>query len=159
MFAFAALWSSPQVQTLAAVLYVLLSVIVTIDVLLKKSDVRGALGWIGLVWLAPILGSLLYYVFGINRVTRRALKLRMDSEDGVKRLPTFGDAIEMEDVSFQVFAGSILHPAMECRASFRLAALIAIELELRDACADADLKPGSGFDFEFREQELLMETE
>ena len=35
--------------------------IVTIDVLLKKSDVRCALGWIGAVWLAPIFGSLLYY--------------------------------------------------------------------------------------------------
>jgi cardiolipin synthase len=81
MFAFsAALWSSPQAQALAAILYVLLSIIVTIDVLLKKSDVRGALGWIGLVWLAPILGSLLYYMFGINRVTRRALKLRMDRQ-------------------------------------------------------------------------------
>ncbi len=58
-----------------AILHVLLAGIVTIDVLLKKSDVRGALGWIGAVWLAPILGSLLYYLFGINRVTRRALKL------------------------------------------------------------------------------------
>ena len=38
----------------------LLAVSVTADVLLKKSDVRAALGWIGLVWLAPILGSLLY---------------------------------------------------------------------------------------------------
>ena len=52
-----------------------LAIIVTVDVLLKKSDVRGALGWIGAVWFAPILGSLLYYMFGINRVTRRALKL------------------------------------------------------------------------------------
>ncbi|MBW8708937.1 MAG: PLDc N-terminal domain-containing protein, partial [Alphaproteobacteria bacterium] len=82
MFAFSALWSSSQAQALAALLYLLLSVIVTIDVLLKKSDVRGALGWIGLVWLAPILGSILYYLFGINRVTRRALKLgRLDRED------------------------------------------------------------------------------
>src|SRR3954462_433324 len=78
MFAFSALWSSPQMQAVAALAYLLLSVIVTIDVLLKKSDVRGALGWIGLVWLGPILGSLLYYMFGINRVTRRALRLRMD---------------------------------------------------------------------------------
>ncbi|MFO1247862.1 MAG: phospholipase D-like domain-containing protein [Alphaproteobacteria bacterium] len=83
MFALADLWSSPQVQTLWAILYVLLSVIVTVDVLLKKSDVRGALGWIGLVWLAPIFGSILYYVFGINRVTRRALKLRMDKEQSM----------------------------------------------------------------------------
>ena len=58
-----------------AVLHVALAFAVTVDVLLKKSDVRGALGWIGAVWFAPILGSLIYYLFGINRVTRRALKL------------------------------------------------------------------------------------
>ena len=84
MFALADIWSSPQVQTLAAILYLLLSVIVTVDVLLKKSDVRGALGWIGLVWLAPIFGSILYYVFGINRVTSRDLKLRMEKEQCMK---------------------------------------------------------------------------
>ena len=48
---------------------------VTVDVLLKKSDVRGALGWIAAAWFSPILGGLLYYLFGINRVTRRALKM------------------------------------------------------------------------------------
>src|SRR5471032_143849 len=68
-------WSSPTVALLVAILHVLLAGLVTADVLLKKSDVRGALGWIGAVWFAPIFGSLLYYLFGINRVTRRALKL------------------------------------------------------------------------------------
>jgi len=104
MFSFsAALWSSPQVQELAAALYVLLSVIVTIDVLLKKSDVRGALGWIGLVWLAPLLGSLLYYMFGINRVTRRALRLRMDRENALPDTTVRPDAaphiVKLSDVS------------------------------------------------------------
>ena len=42
-----------------AVLHIGLAIIVTVDVLLKKSDVRGALGWIGAVWFAPIFGSLL----------------------------------------------------------------------------------------------------
>ena len=79
MFPFHLTWPSPAEATLMAALYVLLAVTVSIDVLLKKSDVRSALGWIGAVWLAPILGSLLYYMFGINRVTRRALKLgRLD---------------------------------------------------------------------------------
>ncbi|HEY5083633.1 MAG TPA: phospholipase D-like domain-containing protein, partial [Rhizomicrobium sp.] len=69
-----------------AIAYVLLAGLVTADVLLKKSDVRGALGWIGAVWLAPILGSLLYYMFGINRVTRRALKLtRLDNRETAAR--------------------------------------------------------------------------
>lgn len=75
MFPFGLNWSSPLVEGVVAVLYVALAAIVTMDVLLKKSDVRGALGWIGAVWLAPILGALFYYLFGINRVTRRALKL------------------------------------------------------------------------------------
>ncbi|HEX4636672.1 MAG TPA: phospholipase D-like domain-containing protein [Rhizomicrobium sp.] len=76
MFPLHVAWPSPLLATLAAALYVLLAAAVTIDILLTKSDVRAALGWIGTVWLAPIFGSLLYFLFGINRVTRRALKLR-----------------------------------------------------------------------------------
>jgi cardiolipin synthase len=75
MFPFHLTWPTPAQASLVAALYVLLAVTVSIDVLLKKSDVRSALGWIATVWLAPIFGSLLYYMFGINRVTRRALKL------------------------------------------------------------------------------------
>ncbi|HET7083421.1 MAG TPA: phospholipase D-like domain-containing protein [Rhizomicrobium sp.] len=86
MFPIHVTWPSPLAAGLAAALYVLLAGIVTIDILLKKSDVRSALGWIGTVWLAPIFGSLLYYLFGINRVTRRALRLgRLD--DALARLP------------------------------------------------------------------------
>src|SRR6185436_13183413 len=76
MFPLNVAWPTPLLETEAATLYLLLAVTVTIDILLKKSDVRAALGWIGTVWLAPIFGSLLYFLFGINRVTRRALKLR-----------------------------------------------------------------------------------
>ena len=48
----------------------------TLHVLLRKRDIGGSIGWIGIAWLAPVLGSLLYLVFGINRVTRRAHRLR-----------------------------------------------------------------------------------
>jgi cardiolipin synthase len=86
MFPLHVAWPSPVIAALAAGLYILLAAVVTVDILLKKSDVRSALGWIGAVWLAPIFGSLLYYLFGINRVTRRALKLgRLD--DALARLP------------------------------------------------------------------------
>src|SRR3984957_11790951 len=60
---------------LIGVLYILVAATVTADVLLKKSDVRGALGWIGAAWFSPLLGGLLYYLCGINRGTRRALKM------------------------------------------------------------------------------------
>ncbi|HUZ73030.1 MAG TPA: phospholipase D-like domain-containing protein [Stellaceae bacterium] len=48
---------------------------VTAHVLLRKRDVRAAIGWIGLAWLSPIVGPALYYFFGVNRVTRRASRL------------------------------------------------------------------------------------
>ena len=76
MFPLSVEWSSPLIETVFGLLYLALALLVTVDVLLKKSDVRSALGWIGAVWLSPIFGSLLYFMFGINRVTRRALKIR-----------------------------------------------------------------------------------
>ena len=66
---------------LVALAYVLAAVAVTMHVLLKKYDVRAAIGWIGLAWLSPVLGPALYYLFGINRVTRRAARLTPEPLD------------------------------------------------------------------------------
>ena len=49
---------------------------VTVHVLLRKRDVGAALSWIGLAWLSPFSGGFLYFVFGINRVRRRAQRMR-----------------------------------------------------------------------------------
>ena len=54
----------------------LLAAGVTVHVLLHKRDVGSAIGWIGLAWLAPMMGSVAYVVFGINRVRHRARVLR-----------------------------------------------------------------------------------
>ena len=62
-------------QFLFVTIYVLIAAAVTVHVLQTKSDVRAALAWIAVAWLSPIFGALLYFVFGINRVTRRALHL------------------------------------------------------------------------------------
>lgn len=55
-----------------AILHGLVAAAVTVHVLLNKRDVRAAIGWIGLAWLSPFLGSSLYWLLGINRVARRA---------------------------------------------------------------------------------------
>ena len=49
--------------------------LVTAHTLLRKRDVPASIGWIGMAWLAPALGALLYFAFGINRVRRRARRL------------------------------------------------------------------------------------
>jgi cardiolipin synthase len=56
--------------------HVLLAAGVTGHALLHKRDAGSAISWIGLAWLAPIFGSVLYLLLGINRVRRRALSLR-----------------------------------------------------------------------------------
>jgi cardiolipin synthase len=53
-----------------------LAVLVTLHVLLRKRQVASSVGWIGLAWFAPIFGSVAYAVLGINRVQRRALRMR-----------------------------------------------------------------------------------
>ena len=52
-----------------------LAIAVTVHVLLHKRDVPAAISWIGLAWLSPILGPALYWMFGINRVRRRAYRI------------------------------------------------------------------------------------
>ncbi len=49
---------------------------VTWHVLLRKREVASAVGWIGLAWFAPFTGAIVYFVFGVNRVQRRARRLR-----------------------------------------------------------------------------------
>lgn len=59
-----------------SLLHLLLAVGVTTHVLLYKRETNTSAAWIGLAWLAPILGSVLYLLLGINRVRRRAMSLR-----------------------------------------------------------------------------------
>ena len=60
----------------AAVMHVAIASAVTIHVLLYKRNVGAAVSWIGIAWLSPFLGGLLYAIMGINRVKRRAQRLR-----------------------------------------------------------------------------------
>lgn len=48
---------------------------VTVHALRRKQDTAACTGWIGVCWIAPVIGTLLYMMFGINRVQRRARRL------------------------------------------------------------------------------------
>jgi len=43
--------------------------------LLHKRDPRSAWGWIAVCWLFPVFGAVLYYLFGINRIQTRAVRV------------------------------------------------------------------------------------
>jgi cardiolipin synthase len=64
------------IGTAAAVAHVALAAAVTTHVLLYKRSVGAAVSWIGIAWLSPFLGGLLYAIMGINRVKRRAQRLK-----------------------------------------------------------------------------------
>jgi cardiolipin synthase len=73
------------IAVLITIAHVALAIGVSAHIILTKDDVRAAIGWAGLVWLAPVLGSLLYLVLGVNRISRQAGAMRgrvpLDAED------------------------------------------------------------------------------
>jgi cardiolipin synthase len=107
-----ALLATPAVQTVLALAWLALAASVTVDVLLTRSDVRAALGWIAAAWLSPLLGGMLYFLFGINRVTRRALKLtrrnRISTWPAQGEPPGLADNIaQLAQVSGKVIGGEL----------------------------------------------------
>lgn len=59
----------------ASALHIIGAVAVTLHAILRKKEVKSAIGWIGLAWLSPIIGSLAYLVLGINRIHRTGVSL------------------------------------------------------------------------------------
>ena len=69
-----------QLQDIVPELSVVLNLVVALaassHVVLHKSDARAATAWVGLIWLVPFLGAILYVFLGINRIQRRAKVLK-----------------------------------------------------------------------------------
>jgi len=65
---------------LVAGLALLLSVLASGHAVLYKRDSRAAIAWVGFIWLAPLAGSALYFIFGVNRLRRQAVFLRSNLE-------------------------------------------------------------------------------
>lgn len=59
-----------------AALTILATVAASVHILMTKRDARAAAAWVGLVWLSPIIGVVLYWLLGINRIRRKATMMR-----------------------------------------------------------------------------------
>jgi cardiolipin synthase len=71
-----ALLALPRFRLALTLVSLCVSAAATVHVLLKKRETRSAIGWIGLIWLSPFLGTGLYLLLGINRIRRQARRLR-----------------------------------------------------------------------------------
>ncbi len=62
------------------IFWITISFVASSHAALYKRDSRSLAGWIGVIWIAPILGAAFYLMFGINRIQRRAQKRRRVGE-------------------------------------------------------------------------------
>jgi cardiolipin synthase len=69
-------WFHPAFTFLASIVHAVLALGVSCHVVLKKREVGSAIAWMGVAWLSPGIGILLYILFGVNRVHRKAFRLR-----------------------------------------------------------------------------------
>ncbi|MEW6168524.1 MAG: phospholipase D-like domain-containing protein [Pseudomonadota bacterium] len=86
-------------------LWLLFAVYAAGHALLSRRDPRTAWGWIAVCWLFPFAGPALYFLFGVNRIRTRALRLGMEArvrgpagalhEDDVRNRLGNGEAIPM----------------------------------------------------------------
>ena len=84
-------WSFPVLGWLG----LFLSFGASIHVIMRKRDSRSAIGWMGLIWLSPILGVLVYSVFGVNRIRTRAQAMRPRG-DNLPMRETLGENVGID---------------------------------------------------------------
>jgi len=56
-------------------LSIILGVPAAIHVTMTKEEVRAAIGWVGVIVLSPVVGALIYFVGGVNRIRRKTLNI------------------------------------------------------------------------------------
>jgi cardiolipin synthase A/B len=73
-------WAPPNLVFLGSAVVLIVSVVAAVHAVLYKEEVRAAIAWVGLIILVPLVGSILYYLIGVNRIRRRAVALRRETE-------------------------------------------------------------------------------
>jgi cardiolipin synthase len=81
---------------IAAACDFLAAVFCSVHALLCKRDSRASALWLGVIWLVPLLGPLLYLIFGVNRIRRSAVALGVHSV-AIRPIPeNFGEPEQLE---------------------------------------------------------------
>lgn len=89
------------VEVLLFIGVLILQVYTAIHIAIHKRDSRSAVAWLVSAWFLPVLGSVLYFWFGVNRLERKARKLRAHSHHPRYNLPMVANEILPENLSEQ----------------------------------------------------------
>jgi cardiolipin synthase len=68
--------AEPTVSEFIGILHISAAFFACGHILLTKEDEKTAMAWIGIVLLSPIVGSVIYFLLGVNRMRRKAAQLR-----------------------------------------------------------------------------------
>ncbi len=84
----------------------LVALAAALHALLKKRETNSVIGWVGLIWLTPIVGSFLYFCFGINRIQRRGNSLQDELERALAKI----DVPVPDDIALRIKEAKERHP-------------------------------------------------
>jgi cardiolipin synthase len=71
----------------AGLLLLAVDIAASVHAVLHKRDTRAAISWVGLIWLTPGFGVVLYALFGLNRIRRQAAEIQRI----LRAIPAAGD--------------------------------------------------------------------
>lgn len=82
---------------------ILLSIVIgtpaAIHAAMTKPDVRSAIGWVGVIFLSPILGALIYYIVGINRIRIVTIGQKRQNAQGNEHLVATQFGVQGADIA------------------------------------------------------------
>ena len=64
---------------IAFALSLLIGTLAAVHVAMTKTDVRAAIGWVGVIMLSPFFGALIYIIAGINRIRKDQVSQQRDA--------------------------------------------------------------------------------
>lgn len=65
-----------------AILSLAIATVAAIHAAMTKDEVRAAIGWVGVIFLSPFIGALIYAVAGVNRMRRASIVSQRKPEPG-----------------------------------------------------------------------------
>lgn len=72
----------------------LLAIYTSLHAVLYKRETQSVLGWVGLIWLSPFVGSILYICFGINRIQRKGQRIQRSMDRRYREKLIRGNFVE-----------------------------------------------------------------